>query len=423
MKLGLHHTRRTVVGVAVAALAAVTAVACSSGGDTTPNPKTADPALLGAQNVATGSAVTIGYISEGKAVAYDTSAEMVAAQVAVDYINEHLGGLRGHRIELKTCESKGNPAAAADCSNQMAGAGAVAVVEGALGLVDQTIDVLSPAGVPVVLDYANSAKSLTTPNVFGLLNGVTGIFGAPAELAKQKNVTKAALVTIDVPGATEVANQLGKLVFGNAGVQLDVVAIAPGTPDPTSQIAAANRSHPGMWTILGSTNFCSGVLKAIKTADREATVAVNDRCVDPTIASSIPGGFEGVRVGTTANLDPATEDVKVFQAAIDKYHPGLRIDANAAGGWQPMVGLARALNAVQGQDITRQSVSDGLRTAPPQPYPLTNGIQFQCDGKALALWPNVCENDFIVSTADKQGVLGAYQVLKADPSMFALPTR
>ncbi|MCX4095717.1 hypothetical protein [Nocardia sp. alder85J] len=73
--------------------------------------------------------------------------------------------------------------------------------------------------------------------------------------------------------------------------------------------------------------------------------------------------------------------------------------------------------------MTRESVADGLRNAPAQPYPLTNGIQFQCNGKAFALSPNVCGSDVIVATTDKQGVLGTYQVLKSDPALFIPPTR
>ncbi|MBS9376432.1 hypothetical protein GON09_005453 [Rhodococcus sp. B50] len=136
----------------------------------------------------------------------------------------------------------------------------------------------------------------------------------------------------------------------------------------TSQIAAAKRNDPGLWTVLDNTNFCGGVLRGIKTADRESEIVVNDCCVDPSISSSIPGGFEGVQVGTTANLDPATEDMKLFQAAIDKYEPGLRIEANAAGGWQPVLGLALALNAGEGE-VTKESVAEGLRSAPALPYP------------------------------------------------------
>ncbi|MET7772549.1 ABC transporter substrate-binding protein [Nocardia sp. NPDC005366] len=421
MKFGLHHTRRAVVGVAVAVLAA-TSAACGSGDETSSGVSAADPAVLGPRNPATGPAVTIGFISEGKGAAGDTSAEFVGAQVAVDYINEHLGGVRGHRLELKTCESKINPAIATDCANQMVGAGVVAVAEGALGTVDQTIDVLSPAGIPLILSYSTSQKSLTSANVFSLMNGISAIFGTPAALAKEGGIDKAAMVTVDIPGLTAVANQLGKLPFANVGAQLEIVPIPPGTPDVTSQISAANRNDPGLWTVLGNTNFCGGVLRAIKTIDRASKVVVNDRCVDPTISSSIPGGFEGVQVGTTVNLDPATEDVKLFQAAIDKYKPGLRIEANSAGGWQPVLGLARALNAGQGE-VTRQSVAEGLRSAPPLPAPLTDGIQFQCNGRAFPLSPNVCASDIVVATADKGGTLGGYRILHPDTALFTPPSR
>ncbi|MEU1994165.1 ABC transporter substrate-binding protein [Nocardia gamkensis] len=421
MKSRLHHTRRAVLGAAVAVLA-VTSAACGSDDAASPGANSADPAVLGPQNPATGPAVTLGYISEGKGTVADTSAEFVGAQVAVDYINEHLGGLRGHRLNLKTCESKANPAAATDCANQMVGAGVVAVAEGALATVDQTIDMLSPAGVPLILNYSTSQKALTSANVFNMMNGVSALFGTPAALAKEGGIDKAAMVTVDLPGVTAVANQLGKPAFTNAGAQLEIIPIPPGTPDMTSHISAANRNDPGLWSVLGNTNFCGGVLRAIKTIDRNSKVVVNDRCVDPTISSSIPGGFEGVEVGTTANLDPATDDVKLFQAAIDKYKPGLRIEPNSAGGWQPVLALARALNAGQGE-VNRESVAEGLRSAPPLPFPLTDGIQFQCNGRAFLLSPNVCASDIIVATADKGGTLGGYRILHPDAALFVPPSR
>ncbi|MEU6185860.1 ABC transporter substrate-binding protein [Nocardia sp. NPDC047038] len=421
MKSRLHHTRRVVLGAAVAVLA-VASAACGSDDAASPGASSVDPAVLGPQNPATGPAVTIGYISEGKGTVVDTSAELVGAQVAVDYINEHLGGLRGHRLKLKTCESKANPAAATDCANQMVGAGVVAVAEGALVTVDQTVDVLSPAGVPLILNYSTSQKALASANVFNMMNGVSAIFGTPAALAKEGGIDKAAMVTVDLPGLTAIANQLGKVAFTNVGAQLEVVPIPAGTPDVTSQISAANRNHPGLWSVLGNTNFCGGVLRAIKTADRGSKVVVNDRCVDPTISSSIPGGFEGVQVGTTANLDPATDDVKLFHAAIDKYKPGLRIEPNSAGGWQPVLGLARALNAGQGE-VNRESVAEGLRSAPPLPFPLTGGIQFQCNGRAFPLSPNVCASDIVVATADKGGTLGGYRTLHPDTALFVPPSR
>ncbi|MFE9320722.1 ABC transporter substrate-binding protein [Nocardia sp. NPDC052278] len=373
--------------------------------------------------MATGEPVTIGFISEGKAAAYDTSAEIAAANAAVSYINDHLGGLRGHKVVLKTCESKGNPAAATDCANQMVGGGAVAVAEGALGLADQTIDVLSPAGVPLLLNYGTTPKSLSAPNVFSLMNGTAAIFATPAALAKEKGITKAAMVTIDVPGATETAKQIGKLTFANAGAALDVVTIPPGTPDMTSQIAAAKRNDPGMWAVLGETTFCGGALKAIRTAAPDAPVVVNDRCVSPSISSSIPGGFEGVQVGTTSNLDPANNDVKLFQAALDQYASGTPVNATSAGGWAPVLALAEALNSAPGTDVTRQSILEGLRTAPPQKYPLTNGIDFQCNGKAFPMSPNVCASDVIVAMADRGGKLGDYRILETDPALFTPPSR
>lgn len=421
MRTSRYPWRAAGVTAAVVAVVAAATAGCGSDDDDSGTGKS-DSAALGAEKVATGSPVTVGFISEGKAAAFDTSGELDGAQAAVDYINNHLGGLQGHKIELKTCQSKGNPGTATDCANQMVSSGAVAVAEGSLGVIDQTIDVLSPAAVPLVLNFATSQKALSKPNVFSMMNGVSAVFGTPAMLAKEEGIKKVALVTIDVPAATGAANSIGKLTIGNAGAALDVVTVPPGTPDMTPQITAAKKKDPGMWIVLGETTFCGGALKAIKTASPDTTVVVNDRCIDPSIASAVPGGFEGVKVGTTSNLDPSTEDVKLFQAAIDKYKPGTKIDANSAGGWAPVVALARAVNAGSGTDVTRESVLNAIRTAPPLDYPLTNGIKFQCDGKAFPLSPNLCAASAIVTTATKEGKLTDHRILETDVSLFKPPS-
>lgn len=412
--------------VAVASLSAV-AVLGIAGCTSTDEPAggssaTVDESVLGTPNKATGTPVTIGFISEGKAAAYDNTEEIRSAQVAASYINDYLGGINGHPVNLKVCEAQGNPATATDCANQMVSAGVPAVIEGALGTVDQTVDVLTKANVPMVLHFTSSPKTLQTPGVFGLMNGTASIFGTPAALAKENNITQAAIVSIDVPAAVAGANQLGKLTFGNAGAKAEVVAIPPGTPDPTPQITAANKNKPGLYSVLGTPDFCTPVFKSIRSVAPDAEIVAIDRCVQPGAGESIPGGYEGIKVGTTSNLDPSTEDVKLLTAALAKYSDSTEVTSNTGYGWAPVLAFARAMNAAKVTDLTPQTVAAGMKSAPAQEYPLTNGIMFQCNGKAFPLSPNVCSSAGIVATADENGDLSDYQIVD-DPSLFVPPSR
>ena len=417
----LSFSRRTAALFAVATVAAVGLAGCGSDSDDSADSGPVDQSVLGTPNKATGAAITLGFISEGKAQAYDKTNEIKGAQAAAKYINEYLGGINGHPIELKVCEAHGNPADATDCANQMVQAKVPAVIEGALGTVDPTVDVLTKAKIPLVLHFTSSPKTLQTPGVFGLMNGTASIFGAPAHLAKEKKITSASIVTIDVPAAVAGTEQLGKLTFGNAGAKAEVVTIPPGTPDPSAQITAANRSKPGMYSILGTPDFCVPVIKAIRSVAPNAPIAAVDRCIASGAAKSIPNGYEGVEVGTTSNLDPETEGVKLFAAALDKFSSGTPVESDSAYGWAPVLAVARALNGAKVTDLTAESITTGLRNAPAQEYPLTNGIQFQCNGKAFALSPNVCSVGGIQATADKDGNLSDYRVVD-DPSLFTMPT-
>ena len=415
-----EHTlpRRIAALCAVSVVAVLGIAGCSSDGDDSGG---VDSSVLGAENKATGEPLTIGFISEGKAAAYDNTNEIKGAQTAASYINDHLGGINGRPVTLKVCEARGNPADATDCANQMVQAGVPVVVEGALGTVDQTVDVLSKAKIPLVLHFTSSPKTMQTPGVFGLMNGMASIFGAPAYVAKQNNVKSAAIVTIDVPAAVAGTAQLGKLTFGNAGAKAEVVTIPPGSPDPSPQIAAAAEANPGLYSILGTPDFCAPVIKAVRASSPEAQIVAIDRCILASAAKAIPGGYKGVKVGTTSNLDKSTEDVKLLAAALDKYNKGTPIESNSAYGWSPVLALARALNA-SNATLTPQGVTDGLRSAPPQEYPLTNGIKFQCDGKAFPLSPNICSAAGIVATADEDGKLSDYQIVD-DATLFKMPPR
>ena len=80
-------------------------------------PAAASP--LGTPKKATGAVVTIGFVSDGKSDAIDNTPEIKAAQAAVKYANDYLGGLAGHKLALNVCETHQTPSGATDCATNM----------------------------------------------------------------------------------------------------------------------------------------------------------------------------------------------------------------------------------------------------------------------------------------------------------------
>jgi len=379
----------------------------------------ASAAVLGTPNAATGSPITIGMISDGKGSALDDTDEFKGAQAAAAYANAYLGGIAGHKINVKVCQSRQDPAAATDCANQMVSAHASAVVEGTLAEVDQTIKVLSPAGIPLAAGSASSQAALTSPNVFSLFNGLS-YFGVPAAAGQKLGVKKADMVVIGVPGAEGPAREVGTALYKNAGIDLTVTAVPPGTADMTPQITAASSGKPGLYHVFGNDSFCTPAISAIKTVDPSAKIMAISQCVSAAGAQSIPGGYEGVQVATTADLDPANPETKLFNAVIAKYGDGGKPTLLGTQGYAPMLALINALNAAKITDTSAAGVIAAIKSAPATTYPLAAGAKFQCNGKQMAISPNVCSSNGILASAKADGTLTDYQLIPADPTLYSL---
>lgn len=419
----IHGRRRRIAAVLFAGVLVAGLAACGSdddgGGGGGESSTVADESALGAPNKATGTPVTFGFISEGAGQTINTVDEIKGAQAAVAYANDYLGGIGGHPIEMKVCETLGVPATATDCANQMVAAKAAAVLGGSIGVLDSVISVTAPAGIPLIMQTAPTQAGLTTPGVFSLFNSLS-LFGGPAEWAKEEGLKRVDQVVIAVPAAQGAA-KIGETLFKNAGLDVTTTAVPPGTADMTPQIATAAEENPDLYHIAGSIDFCTSALKAIKTVSPQAKVVIIERCIGAGGSTSIPGGYDGVKVSASADLNPELESVKLFTAVLAKFGDGAEVSSMSNAGYSPTLGVINALNAASISDVTAAGVMAAIKSAPPTELPNSDGIQFQCNGKQISFSPNTCSADGILATADKEGNLSDFQRIPADPALYKLP--
>ncbi|WGL54092.1 ABC transporter substrate-binding protein [Nocardioides sp. BP30] len=422
---------RRALGIALPAALALTLAACGSGSNDSSNSNTdstapasaspaADSAAFGTPKKATGTPITIGVISDGQGAAIDESDEYKGAQAAAAYANDYLGGIAGHPITVKVCQARQDPAAATDCANQMVTAHASAVIEGTLAEIDQTVSVLSSAKIPLVAGAASTQAALSSPYVYSLFNGLS-YFGVPAAEGKTLGATTADMVVIAVPGAEGPAKQVGTTLYKNAGIKLTVTAVPPGTADMTPQITTASANKPGLYHVFGNDSFCTSAIQAIKTVDPNTPIIALSQCLSHAGAQAIPGGYAGVKVVTTSDLDPTNPETKLFDAVIAKYGHGGGATIVGAQGYSPMLGMIEALNAASISDVSATGVAAGLKSAPATTYPLAAGAKFQCNGKQMPISPNVCSSNGILAEAKADGTLTNYRLIPSDPTLYSLP--
>jgi ABC-type branched-subunit amino acid transport system substrate-binding protein len=410
-------TRRRARLAIPAALAAVALIAAGcgsddSGGSGGDGGAAAD--VLGAENAASGDPVKIGWVSTGQTQAIDTSDEIAAAQAVVAYANERLGGLGGRPIELVVCEDKNTPADAQACGNKFISEGVSAVAAGTTGQIDGVLSVVAPAGIPAGVNLVSSQVALGTPNVFVWSNPVSA-YGVPAAFAREEKIDSAAVVVIDVPGASGPAKRLAPAFWGNAGSEAAVVPIAPGTADMTPQVQAAENAGPGMYYILGDPTFCSSAIRAIKTLGIKAPIVALDRCIGEDKGASIPGGFDGVSIVSQSIQEPGDEEYDLYTAVLDQYGDKLANTSQAVSGYQGMLSFVRAVNAAKPTSLDAAGVLAGLKSMPATPYPLGGGADFQCNGQALAaISPNICSTAGFIADSSSDGKLSNFHVLDTE---------
>jgi branched-chain amino acid transport system substrate-binding protein len=398
----------------LAALLALSVVAAACGDDDGGNGgeatnEAADPEeVLGQLNEASGEPVKVGLITEGgsEAIGSQSALTETGADIAVQYVNDYLGGIGGRPIELVVCGNQATPAGAQDCGNQMVEQEVAAVVLPFTGFGEAQAPVVTGAGIPYVTLSGNSAAELTAPGAFALTGGYPGTLGAFAQHAKDQGFGKFTMIVIDVPSATQAAEQLGGIVFGNAGVDFDVITAAPGTPDLTPQLQAAVDGGADAIGITGDVTFCTSFLQAYQTLALDVPKYVIGPCVDTTVIESLGDVLAGSYLATNTSGD--SPDAELYAAMIGKYAPDEDIDpdpvrsAGVTAGVAPVVDLVRAMDGITG-DIGKDTVLAQMKAAQDVPLWLGDGQTFTCDGSVISMMPNICSASFFVGVLTSEG--------------------
>ena len=357
--------------------------------------------LFGEPNPATGDPVKIGFVSDGQSDAIDFSAEIPAAQAAVDYANEFLGGVAGRTIELITCETKQTPAGAQDCVAELASEGVVAVLNGASGQGGTLSAELNEIGIPFLTASVNDQASMGAPLTFILINSLA-VFVTPAAVAADAGLTNVAVVTIDVPAATGALNALVPLFYPNAGVEGEVVAVPPGTPDMTPQIQTAISKGAEMFAIIGDETFCISALQALEILGFDGPIVAIPTCVGEESVNIVD--FEGVLISGPTSDDPADAERALFLAVMDEFAPDVSNLTVAVSGFMPVIAFARAMNGHPGGEMTPDTVTEALLAMEPAQVPVApEGATFQCNRAAVLIAPAFCAAGTLITALDADG--------------------
>ena len=398
----------------VAALLTLALVAAACGDDDDAvsgedgDPQESDAAeVLGEPNPASGEPVVVGIISASESDS-PLSAQFQRVEqgmeAAIEYANEYRGGIAGRPIELFICQGGETPAGSQDCANQMVNREVAAVVSPFTATGASMVPVLAAGEIPFFVLSGASAEELTTPGVFVLTGGYPSTLAAFAADARDSDVEKFTLLATDGPAVLQAAEGLGSMVFGNAGVDYEVIPTPVGTADMTPQLQAAVDGGADAIGMTGDLTFCSSFLQGYQTLGLDQTRYIISTCIDPTTVEAYASVLEGSMMTGTTGSDP--EEEALYGAIVDTYgediDPDPAVSTGHAAGVIPLLTFVNLMDGFTG-DPTPAAVTEQARTATGVPLFLGSGATFTCDGTAIPMLPNVCSAATQLGTVNAEG--------------------
>ena len=272
-----------------------------------------------------------------------------------------------------------------------------------------------------VLFYGSGSKSVLNDGKTGFtLGGPAALLvDFPSGLAKARKVKKVTAVVIDVPAATDFYKD-GTGPFKDAGIDLKLVPVPPGTADMTPQMQQVVSNNPdGIVTVVGNDPFCIAAFNGLRTAGFEGTVAAIPQCITEATKKAVPADFlSSIQIGATTPF-PNTDDpsVKQYLAVLDEYGtPDIdRGDTNGATTFSTVAALGVATADLTGE-VTPASVAAAIHSMKESVIPGTGGLKFRCNGKADPTGgPGICSRGLLAATLDSSGTPSNFKKLNDDP--------
>src|ERR1700759_5454390 len=350
--------------------------------------------VFGTAKKATGTPYVFGTITDETGAAPCPEARQGPIPAA-NYVNNYLGGINGHPIQIDTCVGDGPPATAGRCANQLAAKHPIAILGAA--------DVGAPASIPIY-QHANLAylggipftpDPMIAPNSIQFWSVSVGDNAAAAVYAgKTLGVKSVALVYFSNPQGESIIPQITP-VFKAAGVTtIKYVPLSPTSPDPSPQ-AALVESSGAQLAYIDVPNGCGNMLKALKSVGFTGKIMGIDPCGAPPVIEAAAGGANGMYIASPFLLQSGTShDAQLFQAAMKKWAaPGSLIDSISTAGFATVINVQQVLSTVSDTPTTAGPLA-AFKTGPHQNF---LSRPYACDGQAMKGAPAICSDYYLMN--------------------------
>ena len=409
MRVGSGRVRIAAIALVGAASLALAGCSSSDSGGGSDSDGAASTVDLGTPNKATGSPIKIGSLGQESDLNKDQRILGVRATAA--YMNEYLGGINGHVIELDECSTGDTPAGGTACGVQFAKNGDAAVIA---ANASQAGSVYAAQGdTPFVTSITAEVDILGSDHAF-IMSNPLGLGSASIAIAQDEGATTGAIVMPDLPTTTGPVKDLSQPLYDAAGIELLIVPISLQTADPTAQIQQALNDGADLFTLFGDSTFVTTALRSLRQAGYEGKVITQLSSFPEDQVANIPGGLKDVVTLTSVDKNPDNPENELYHAVIEKFGDGADAESDfVSDAYQTLLALGAGVGLTEDATADAAGVNEAmLSMSRPVVLPLSGGMTFQC-GAGKTFLPAPCVGTVLKSVLDEKGVPVEQEVLSS----------
>jgi len=390
-------------GVTAAALLVAAAVltACGSsadsGGSSGGGSTTGDPVKVGFANPVAGP------------LPYPASAK--GAEAAVNYVNDELGGIGGHPIELVSCDTDGTPDTNVNCSNKFVEEKVSFVIDGVELASGAELPALNSAKIPTVGTIANNATANQSQTSFYYGPASQSFTVGPLYILKDQGVKSVAFAAgDDAPNHAYFEKNIIP-VAKQLGLELSITWYPPSSPN--WQVVAASMKSKNADVVgiaAGSEGGCTSLLTALRSAGYTGKVLLGScalfiKDLGADKAKDVLT-YSGTWLPYMDEYAPADvkDRLKIFTDQMNAINADSDINSQKATGvFSAIVTTVNALNQAKvTYPLSGETVSSTLRAL--KDFPTFLSTTVTCDGQQ---WPGTssCINSIMLTTVTPQGTI------------------
>jgi branched-chain amino acid transport system substrate-binding protein len=283
------------------------------------------------------------------------------AEMTVKYINQELGGIDGHPLELRTCFTSTSEEQGQTCGQKMANDKDVSVIAmGAVAIGDQSLVSTVAGEKPMVYSVSIGAADAKNSNGYVLYGDAVRVSGPFGTFAKQVLKAKSvAVVWPEIPGINEASAAIVDGAKGN-GLSVKSVSWSPNATDLVGPLTAAGGRSADAIITNPDPKGCVNLSKALTSLSVKTPIVSEPLCLNATVAKALgdlPPWYYGIATSlATDTSDPASV---AFMEIATKY--GLAkegaSDVWIANAFGVTLTIAQWMNKIGADKITPQAIA------------------------------------------------------------------